>query len=66
MTHTTMKKNYISPAITIMKIDTPRIMSGSVENDETGYKLDDEINGNTTNAGLSKWNVINFTDTEKE
>lgn len=61
-----MKKNYISPAITIMNIDAPRIMSGSVGNDETGYKLDDEINGNTTNTGLSKWNVINFTDTEEE
>lgn len=61
-----MKKNYISPAITIMNIDAPRIMSGSIGNDETGYKLDDEINGNTTNSGLSKWNVINFTDTEEE
>lgn len=65
MTHTTMKKNYISPSINVMKIDAPCIMSGSVENEKTGYTFDDEINTGTTNSGLSKWNTIDFADIDE-
>lgn len=61
-----MKKNYISPSISVMKIDAPCIMSSSVGNDETGYKLNDEIGSTTTNSGLSKWNSIDFTDIDEE
>lgn len=61
----TMKKDYISPSISVMKIDAPCIMSGSVGNEETGYKLNDEINSGTTNSGLTKWNIVDFTDTDE-